>query len=155
MLVHNIKPIYNENSKVLILGSFPSPKSREVGMYYGNPQNRMWKVLAKVFDEEVPEDKVTFLYKHHIAMWDVLASCEIKGAADNTITKEVPNDIGIVLNKADIKLIVTAGNKATQLYKKYNNYDIEHISLPSTSPANAAWSFENLVNAYSAIKTNI
>ncbi|MDO5329672.1 MAG: DNA-deoxyinosine glycosylase [Coriobacteriia bacterium] len=155
MIKHPLKPIFNKKSRILILGSFPSPKSREVGMYYGNPQNRMWKVLASIFDEEVPVDKKAFLLKHNIAMWDVLESCEIVGSADSTITHEVPNDLRLILDNADIRLIVTAGNKATQLYKKYNNYEIKHIALPSTSPANATWSLEKLVKAYSAIKLHI
>lgn len=150
MIKHPLNPIFNDKSKILILGSFPSPKSREVGMYYGNPQNRMWKVLSKVYNEEIL-DKEAFLLKNHIAMWDVLASCEIKGASDNTIVNETPNDLSIILDNASIELIVTAGNKATQLYKKYNDYDIKHISLPSTSPANASWSLDRLVEVYSIL----
>lgn len=150
ILKHNIDPIFDKNSKILMLGSFPSPKSRELVMYYGNPQNRMWKVLSKVFNEDIPANKKSFLLRHNIAMWDVLKSCQIKGASDSTIKNAKPNNLKLVIDNANILAVFTTGVKAAQLYKKYNSIDLPHIKLPSTSPANAAWSLDNLVEAYTA-----
>lgn len=157
MIQHPIKPIYDKNSKILILGSFPSVKSREEGFFYGHPQNRFWKVLAVVWGESVPatiEEKKRFLLKHRIAVWDVIFSCEIEGSSDSSIKNTVPNDLAVILHQADIRKIYVNGKKAEQLYKKYILPKVkrEAIWLPSTSPANAAWNFERLINEWKCIK---
>ena len=119
---HNLAPIYDENSKVLLLGSFPSPKSRGEGFYYAHPQNRMWRVLAKVFGEDVPQeinDKKALLLRNHVAMWDVLESCEIEGASDLSIKNGKPNDLAPIIAESKIQAIFIVGSKAMQYYKKY------------------------------------
>lgn len=156
LVEHELSAFYDENSKVLILGTIPSPKSREQGFYYGHPQNRFWKVLSDVLDEKFPEtveERAAFLTRNHIALWDVIASCEIKGASDTSIKNPVPNDMNMILDKADIKAIFTTGTKATTLYKKicYPLCGVESIGLPSTSPANCRCSYENLRAAYEQI----
>jgi len=148
---HNIPPVWDENSKVLILGSFPSPKSRETGFFYGHPQNRFWKILSAVFEEELPtttEEKKAFLLKNGIALWDVIKSCEIVGADDNSIKDPVPNDLSII--KADIKAVFTTGKTATLYYKKFTGKD--SIYLPSPSPANRAVNDDKMKDAYGVIK---
>ena len=155
---HEFSPVYQEDSAVLILGTIPSPKSREYGFYYSHPQNRFWKVMAYLFQEEMPasrEDRLQFVLCHKIALWDVLARCEIAGAADSSIRNETPNDLSISLKGASIKQIYTTGKKADALYRKhcYPILQRESICLPSTSPANCACSFERLVKAYSQILT--
>ena len=154
------KPIYNKESKVLMLGTMPSPKSREVGFYYGHPRNRFWKVLSDVCGEEVPEtkkDKITFALRNHIAVWDVLAGCEIRGADDSSIRNPKPNDMNLILKEAPIQAIFATGQKAAQLYRRYCYKDtgIEIICLPSTSPANCRVSYEELYEAYSVIQEYI
>ena len=153
---HEFGPFYDENSKVLILGSIPSPKSREQEFYYGHPQNRFWRVLADILNEEFPEtvaDRKTMLAKHHIALWDVLDSCEIRGASDTSIKNPVPNDMNLILKDAPIKAIFTTGAKADELYKKmcYPICGVPSIKLPSTSPANCSCSYEKLIEGYSQI----
>ena len=153
MVFHELPPVYSERSKVLILGSFPSPKSRETGFYYGHPQNRFWKVLAAVFGETTPttiEKKKTFLYAHDIALWDVIASCEIVGAGDSTIRDAVPNDFSVIRSAAKIKAVFTTGKTAAKLYKKFTGSD--SIVLPSPSPANCAVSIDDMVKEYEIIK---
>lgn len=154
---HNLEPIYDKNSKVLLLGSFPSPKSRGEGFYYAHPQNRMWKVLAEVCDAEVPQDieeKKSLLLEHHIAMWDVLESCEIEGASDLSIKNGKPNDLAPIIAESKIEAIFTIGGKATQYYKRYCEklYDIPYYQLPSTSPANASMNADKLAEVFSIIK---
>ncbi len=155
---HELEPIYNKRSKILILGSIPSPKSRQFGFYYAHPQNKLWKVISKVFEEEIPktaEEKEEFLYRHDIAMWDVLESCEIKGADDNSITSPKPNDMNRILSVAEIKAIFTTGKKATDLYRKlcYPVTGRASVYLPSTSPANCRnYTYESLVEAYRIIR---
>ena len=156
MLNHPIPPIYDSDSNVLILGSFPSVKSREEQFFYGHPQNRFWKVVASVHNAPVPdsiEQKKQFLLEHHIAVWDVIQSCDIVGSADSTIKNVTANDIEWILRQADIKKIFVNGKKAEQLYKKHIAKRIgrEAICLPSTSPANAAWTYEKLVDAWRQI----
>ena len=153
MVLHNIPPVYNENSQILILGSFPSVRSRETAFFYGHPQNRFWKVLAAVYDTVVPvtvEEKKAFLLERHIAVWDVVASCEIEGSADATIKNVSANDIGAILNAAPIGRIFVNGKTAEKYYNKYilPEIGIKAVCLPSTSPANAAVSFENLVEIW-------
>ena len=149
MIVHPIPPFYNSDSEILILGSFPSVKSRETGFFYGHPQNRFWKVLAAICREEVPqtiEEKKALLLRNHIALWDVIGSCEIEGSSDASIRNVVPNDLRIVLDHAPIRTICVNGKTAYRYYEKYVQPKIcrEAVCLPSTSPANAAWSLEKL-----------
>lgn len=152
MEYHTIAPFYNSDSKVLILGSFPSVKSREEGFYYAHPQNRFWKVLSRVFKEEITNKK-EFLVNHHIALFDVCASCEINGSSDASIKEVVPNDIEKILINSQIKYIILNGKKASSLYAKYmKGISLPSITLPSTSPANASFSLEKLVDSYQIIK---
>lgn len=153
-LIHPFSPIYDKNSKILILGTFPSPKSRSSNFYYNHPQNRFWKVLAHLFHQEIPitnQEKEQFLLKNHIALWDVIQSCEIQGAKDETIKNPIPNDFTPILKQANINAIFTTGKKATELYQKlvYPNTDIKSNYLPSTSPANRAnYTIEELYQKY-------
>ena len=152
MEYHTIKPFYNKDSKVLILGSFPSVKSREEGFYYAHPQNRFWRVLSSVFEEEIV-DKEEFLKKHKIALFDVCASCEIKGSSDASIKEVVPNDIEGILKESGIKQIILNGKTASKLYQKYmKDIKVPSITLPSTSPANASFSLEKLIKEYKILK---
>lgn len=156
-IIHPIPPVYNKNSRILILGSFPSVKSREGEFFYHHPQNRFWKVVSTVFDETLPvtiEEKKSMLLNNGIAVWDVIQSCEITGSADSSIKNVVPNDLTQILNTADIKRIFTNGNTASRLYKKYifPKTGIESIRLPSTSPANAGCSLEGLMKAWSCLR---
>ena len=156
---HPIAPVYDENSKILILGSFPSVKSREQGFFYGHPQNRFWKVVAAVHDCAVPvtvEEKRAFLLEHGIAVWDVIQSCEIVGSSDSSIKDAVANDLRVILDAADIRQIFVNGKKAEELYKKYIAPKIgrDAVCLPSTSPANAAWSVERLVAEWKRIRSH-
>ncbi len=153
---HPIEPVYDKNSKILILGSFPSVKSREEGFFYGHPQNRFWKVLAAVLKKDVPttiEDKKLLLLENYIAVWDVIKYCDIEGSSDSSIKNVVANDLSVILETADIKQIFVNGKKAEQMYKKYILPQIkrEVICLPSTSPANAAWSLEKLIAKWGEI----
>lgn len=153
MIIHPIEPVYDKDSKILILGSFPSVKSRETGFYYGHPQNRFWKVLASLFDEDLPhtnEDKKEFLLRNHIAVWDVIGSCEIEGSSDSSIRNAVVNDIDQILQRADIIKICVNGKTAERIYNRYIRSVIgrEAVCLPSTSPANAAWSLDRLTEAW-------
>lgn len=156
MLRHPIAPVYDENSKILILGSFPSVKSREEGFFYGHPQNRFWRVAAAICQCDAPRtvnEKKALLYSNHIAVWDVIKSCDIVGSSDSSIKNVIPNDLNVILEHAQIEKIFVNGRKAEQLYKKYIMPQInrEAVCLPSTSPANAAWSFEQLVEAWKEI----
>lgn len=156
-IIHPIKPLYDKNSKILILGSFPSLKSREQMFFYGHPQNRFWKVLAAVFNCDAPqtvEQKRQFLLSHNIAVWDVIASCEIVGSSDSSIKNVIPNDLTEILSKADIKQIFVNGKTAEKYYNKYIKAQTGRsaICLPSTSPANAVWSLERLIDAWEIIK---
>ena len=155
-VLHELKPIFDENSKILILGSIPSVKSREIGFYYGHKQNRFWPVLADIFNENLTsiDKKIAFLKKYHIALWDVLAQCEIEGSSDNSIKNAKANDLNIILKKADIKHIFVTGKVAEKLYNKYifPKIKIPCIYLPSTSPANRALKYEKLKEAYLQIK---
>ena len=150
-MIHNIPPVWDENSKVLILGSFPSPKSRESGFFYGHPQNRFWDVLAIVFEEEKPKtisEKKDFLLSHHIALWDVIGSCDISGADDASIENATPNDLSQI--KADIKATFTTGKTATAYYEKFHGK--RSVYLPSPSPANRAVKKERMIEEYMKIR---
>lgn len=153
---HPIEPIYDGKSKILILGTFPSVKSREQKFFYGHPQNRFWKVIAAIYKEPLPEtvaEKKELLLSHGIAVWDVISSCDIVGSSDATITNVIPNDLSPILEKADIRQIFCNGTKSYELYQKYmfSKVKREAIKLPSTSPANAAWSIERLVDEWKVI----
>ena len=155
-VVHKIEPIFTPSSKILILGTMPSPKSRENKIYYGHPKNRFWTVLSSILKENLPNtnlEKIELLKKYNIALWDVLHSCDIEGASDNSIKNPVPNDIKSIVDKSEIKHIFTTGKKALELYNKLclENVGIEAISLPSTSPANFRYSTEKLIEEYSII----
>ncbi len=157
MIIHPIPPVYDENSRILILGSFPSVKSREEMFFYGHPQNRFWRVTAAVFEDGVPftiEEKKCFLIRHRIALWDVIASCEIIGSSDSSIRDAKPNDLSELLSSADIRQIYVNGRTAEKYYNKYLR-DItlrDAVCLPSTSPANASWSLRRLTEEWKAIK---
>lgn len=153
-VIHPLKPIYDTNSEVLILGSFPSVISRQQNFYYANPNNRFWKVLEVIFKEEI-NDREQFCLKHHIALWDVIHSCTIKGSSDSSIENVVVNDIEALIKKTNIHTIFTTGKKAESLYRKYINLDIKYIPLPSTSSANAKMKVEDLVKEYKVIKESI
>lgn len=150
---HPLEPIYDKRSRVLMLGSMPSPKSREIGFYYGHPQNRFWRVMAELFDEPTPstnERRRDLLLRHHIALWDVLASCMIEGASDASIADAVPNDLSPILSNAPIEAVFCTGAKAAELYTRLVEpaTGIPCAKLPSTSPANAVAKLEDLVDAY-------
>lgn len=144
----SFEPVYDENCTVLIVGTWPSPKSREQGFFYGHPQNRFWKLMARLLDEKIPQsiaEKKEMLLCHHIALWDTIESCVITGASDASIRDVVPTDIRSLTCKAPIRRILCNGATAYRLYEKYNAQPgIEAVKLPSTSPANAAWSMEKL-----------
>ena len=155
-VTHEFPALFDRDSRVLMLGSIPSPKSREMAFYYGHPQNRFWKVMATVLGENIPEtipQKKAMLKKHHIALWDVLDSCTIVGASDTSIEDPVPNNINELVKKSKITRIFCTGATAYNLYKKFcvSDTGIEAVKLPSTSPANCAVSLEKLVEAYKAI----
>lgn len=151
-----MNPVFNSESRILILGTIPSPKSRETGFYYNHPQNRFWKVTAAVLSQEAPRtnaEKLRFLLDSHIALWDVLASCEIAGAGDASIKKPVVNDIGKILCAAPIQAVFTTGAKATELYHRFclEKTGIPPVPLPSTSAANAKYRLPELISAYRII----
>ena len=159
-VVHSFEPVYNSDSKILILGTLPSVKSRENHFYYGHKQNRFWKLLARICEEDVPEtieEKKVMLLRNHIAIWDVIYSCDIQGSSDSSIKNVVPTDLKQVLADSSITQIYANGNKAGSLYKKYQqaNTNMSITVLPSTSPANAAWSLDRLYNTWSVIKTEL
>lgn len=156
---HNFDPVYDKKSRVLILGSFPSVKSREIAFYYGHPQNRFWKVLELIYNEKIPEDikgKKQFLLNHYIALWDVIKSCDIVGSSDSSISNVVINDLDLIFKIANIEKVFVNGTKAYELYMKYGyeKYKKEAIKLPSTSPANAVYSLDKLKEKWKMIKTS-
>lgn len=153
---HTFHPVFDDRSEILILGSLPSVKSRENQFYYGHPQNRFWKLLAGLYQSEIPEtieEKKAFLYKNHIALWDVIAKCDIIGSSDSSIKNVLPNDMSVILNNAPVKGIYANGGKSYELYMKYcyPECNREIIKLPSTSPANAAFSMERLISSWNRI----
>ena len=157
-ILHPIPPTYDAESRILILGSFPSVKSREMMYFYGHPQNRFWKVVAAIFEEPVPmmvEERKAFLLRNHIAAWDVIGACDIVGSSDSSIEHVVPNDLSPILDTADIQKIYVNGRKAEEMFIRYQEPATgrKAICLPSTSPANAAWSLERLIEAWKVIKT--
>ena len=155
-VTHEFPALYDRESRVLLLGSIPSPKSREMAFYYGHPQNRFWKVMAAVLGESVPEtiaQKKAMLKKHHVALWDVLDSCTIVGASDTSIEDPVVNNIKELVEKSKVTRIFCTGATAYNLYQKFcaKEVGIDAVKLPSTSPANCAVSLEKLVEAYKVI----
>ena len=157
MIVHPIPPVYDGASRILILGSFPSVRSREACFFYGHPQNRFWKVTAAVFGEPVPqtvEEKRAFLLRNHIAVWDVIASCDITGSSDASIRNVTANDLDRILRAADIRTVYVNGKTAYKYYQQYAEPATGRpaVCLPSTSPANAAWSVERLTEAWKCIR---
>lgn len=153
---HSIAPVYDACSRILILGSFPSVKSRESQFFYGHPQNRFWRVLSLILDKPLPtttEEKRTFLLRSHIAVWDVIESCDIEGSSDSSIKNVVPNDLARILTSAPIRQIYTNGAVSHRLYEKYclTSTGRPAVKLPSTSPANAAFSVERLKEQWSCI----
>ncbi len=151
-LIHTINPIFNHDSRVLILGSFPSPLSRKNNMFYGNPRNRFWEILSAIFNEKIPQNnsgKIAFLLDKKIALWDVVKECEIHGASDSSITNVVPNDLDKIFSIANIRATFTTGQTATKLYAKLFNKN--SIYLPSPSPANFGCNFDTMVQKYRAI----
>ncbi len=154
---HPFPALYDSQSAVLILGSFPSVKSREQMFFYGHPQNRFWKVMAAVFNDSVvpqtTEEKKAFLYAHHVALWDTIASCEIAGSSDASIRHAVPNDLSPIFETADIRRVYTNGAASYNLYCRYQLplTGREAVKLPSTSPANAAWSLDRLIEAWRVV----
>lgn len=156
LIKHTIDPIFNENSKILILGTIPSPKSREQQFFYGHPQNRFWRVLSNILNYPLPQnndDRRELLLNNNIALWDVLQSCYINGASDSSIKQPIANDISIITDKADIKAIFTTGKKSFELYNKliFPQNGKNAIYLPSPSPANCAFSLDELCKQYSQI----
>ena len=154
-LQHGIPALYDNRSRVLILGSFPSVKSREMGFFYGHPQNRFWRVLATLWEEPMPqtvEERRNFLLRHRIAAWDVIAECDIEGSSDASIRNAVPNDLSGIFSVADIRAVFVNGGMAAKLYRKHMTSYPSCIVLPSTSPANAAWSHSSLCEAWRCVK---
>ena len=147
--LHTFAPVYDENSKILILGTFPSVKSRENGFYYGNNNNRFWRVIADILNDSLPttiQQKKSFLLRHNIALWDVASSCEIENSADSTIKNVVANDVKKITEQSKIEAIFCNGKTAFKLYEKFfkDSIEVDCFCLPSTSPANASFSFEKL-----------
>lgn len=158
VVFHTLEPVYSKDSKVLILGSMPSIKSREIGFYYSHPQNRFWPTLEKLYKEKIApskDERIKFLKKHHIALYDVIKSCDISSSSDSTIKNVVPNDLSVILKESSIKYIFTTVKKAYELYNKYC-YPITKIEatyLPSTSAANCPKGIEEkLISCYQKIK---
>ncbi|MDR0351115.1 MAG: DNA-deoxyinosine glycosylase [Puniceicoccales bacterium] len=154
---HPFSPIYDEHSKILILGSFPSPKSREDGFYYAHPRNRFWEILAWITKTtKIPNninEKKLFLLKNKIALWDVIKSCDIEGSVDNTIKNAIPSDLSMILKSSNVRQIFLNGGKAHGLYKKHwpKYISLEAKKLPSSSPANASYNILKLIADWNII----
>ncbi len=159
-IVHPLQPLFQADSKILILGSFPSIKTREYGFFYGHPQNRFWPLLERIFEESLGtdiEERRDFLLRHHIAVYDVIYQCDIIGSSDSSIQNVVASDLNPIFKVADIKNIFCNGGTSYRYYRKYHEKKIgvESIQLPSTSPANARFSIDDLYNQWKIIKDNI
>lgn len=157
---HIFGPLWQEDSRILILGSFPSVKSREQGFYYGHPQNRFWKLMARLLAESVPQtipEKKAMMLAHHIALWDVIESCEIVGSSDSSIREVRVNDLGRIVKESQVRHVFANGGKAFELYEKYGEAmtGLPAVKLPSTSPANAAFSLERLAENWDCILEHI
>ena len=152
-IVHPFPPLYDEHSRILILGSFPSVKSREQLFFYGHPQNRFWKVLSSVLGCPVPQnipEKRQMLLTHHVALWDSIGQCEIEGSSDASIEGVIPNDLSPIFTAAEIRQVFCNGKKSWEMYREYQEKltGMPAVCLPSTSPANASWSLERLSAAW-------
>ena len=158
---HPLEPVFDARSRVLVLGTMPSPKSREAGFYYAHPQNRFWKVMGALFGEPEPlgnEARTSFMLERRIALWDVLASCTIEGASDASIADARPNDLARIGSAAPLEAVFTTGSKATALYRRFGAPQLPglaHTGLPSTSPANARMRLDDLVKAYLPIRETL
>ena len=157
IITHPIPPFFDKDSEILILGSFPSVKSREAQFFYGHPQNRFWRVTASIFECEVPvatDEKMQFLKKNKIALWDVISSCEITGSADSTIKNAKPNDLSVIMSNAPVEKIFINGKTAWKYFKKFSKSELlaKAAVLPSTSPANASFSTERLIDEWKVIR---
>ena len=157
VVTHSLPPVWDAHSRVLILGTMPSPASRAQGFYYGHPQNRFWRVLAGVFSCKVPqtvEQKKKLVLENRLALWDVIAECEITGSADTSIKNVKPNDIAGIIENTAVSRIFVNGKTAEKYYIRYIEKTVgqKAVCLPSTSPANAAWSLDRLINAWQIIK---
>lgn len=157
---HGISPVIDKDSRILIVGTMPSPKSREAQFYYAHPRNRFWKVISAVLGSAVPSsvaEKRELLLMSHIALWDVISECEIENASDSSIKNVKPNDIRSLIDGSAVSAVFTNGTKSYELYKRYAEKEtgIEAVMLPSTSPANAAYSLDELIKCYSVIKQYI
>ena len=158
-IIHPIPPFYRKDSRILILGSFPLVKSRESKFFYGHPQNRFWKLMALLLEKDADKapqtvtEKAAFLQRHHIACWDSIHACDIEGSSDSSIRNVEPNDFTDILAGSDIRNIYTNGKKSHEIYTRYclPMTGVEDICLPSTSPANAAWSLEKLATAWQVV----
>ena len=155
-VAHPLSPVWNENSRILILGSFPSVRSRAAGFYYAHPQNRFWPLMARLFDEPLPqttEDRRDFALRHGIALWDSIESCTITGSSDASIREAKPNDIARLIRQTGIQRIYCNGQQSYKLYQKYcaDRCGLNAVPLPSTSPANAVWTIERLADAWKVI----
>jgi hypoxanthine-DNA glycosylase len=156
-ITHPFPPLYDENSEALILGSFPSVKSRENMFFYGHMQNRFWKVISKIYDEKLPDtigEKKALILNHRLALWDSIRSCTIVGSSDSSVRDVVPNDISEIISNSKIDRIFCNGALSYKMYMKYifPTTEIKALKLPSTSPANAAYSLERLIGEWSVIK---
>ena len=160
VLYHPFGPLYNKESRILILGSFPSVKSREQNFFYGHPQNRFWKVIAALYEQPLPqtiEEKKQLILDNGLALWDSISSCEITGSSDSSIKNARANDITVILDSCNIERIYCNGRKSHELYRKYIEPATGRAAacLPSTSPANAQWSLEKLIGAWAEIRADI
>lgn len=155
-IVHPLQPLYKEDSKILILGSFPSVKTREYGFFYGHPQNRFWQLMEKIFNENLSteiDERRSFLIGHKIAVYDSIFQCDIIGSSDSSIKNVIPSDLSIVFKNANIKQVFCNGGTSYKYYKKYHakKTGIDGIQLPSTSPANARYSLDDLIREWRLI----
>ena len=155
-LIHPFPPLFDSESRVLILGSFPSVKSREARFFYGHPQNRFWKLIPRLFDAPVPqtiEEKKALILSCHLALWDTIQSCTITGSSDSSVRDVVPNDLRVIFDNSKTERVFCNGALSHKMYMKYiyPQTGIAAVKLPSTSPANAAWSLDRLTEAWRVI----
>ena len=155
-IVHPIPPTFDADSEILILGSFPSARSREMGFYYSHPRNRFWKVMAALYGEDVPvgvDARRSFLLRNRVAAWDVIGSCTIAGSSDSSIRDVTANDLRPILSGSRVQRIFVNGKTAAKMYRRYAQpvIGIDAVCLPSTSPANASYSLERLISEWKAI----
>lgn len=157
-IIHPFEPLFDENAEILILGSLPSVKSREQGFFYGHKQNRFWRLMARLYEEPEPayddiEAKKAIILNNHIALWDSIYSCDIIGSSDSSIKNVVPTDLKRVVEQSHVRRVYCNGSTSGKYYEKYHEarLGIRAVTLPSTSPANAAWTLERLTEAWSVV----